>query len=53
MEKKYTDKNGKPLNRAREESADRPISDIYSVIDNDLARDNVENDMSFADLQDL
>lgn len=25
----------------------------YSVIDNDLARDNLENDLSKADLQDL
>ncbi len=35
-------------------SIDRPIpEDIYPVIDNDLARDNVENDLSAADLQDL
>ena len=27
--------------------------DIYPVIDTDLARDNVENDLSDADLQDL
>ena len=34
--------------------ADRPIpEDIYPVIDTDLARDNVENDLSDADLQDL
>lgn len=32
---------------------DRPISDVYAVIDNDLARDNLENDLSAADLQDL
>lgn len=32
----------------------RPIpEDVYPVIDNDLGRDNVENDMTFADLQDL
>ncbi len=30
-----------------------PISDVYPVIDNDLARDNIENDMTAADLQDL
>ena len=53
MEKKYTDKNGKPLKRVSEDRADKPISDVYPVIDNDLARDNVENDMSFSDLQDL
>lgn len=27
--------------------------EVYPVIDNDLARDNVENDMTMADLQDL
>lgn len=33
---------------------ERPIpEDVYPVIDNDLARDNVENDMTTADLQDL
>ena len=33
--------------------AERPISKIYPVIDNDLARDNVENDLSAADVQDV
>lgn len=34
--------------------AERPIpSEICSVIDNDLARDNVENDLSAADLSEL
>lgn len=28
-------------------------SDIYPVLDTDLARDNVENDLPAADLQDL
>lgn len=32
---------------------DRPISDVYPAIDNDLARDNLENDLTEADLQDL
>ena len=31
----------------------RPISKVYNAIDNDLARDNMENDIPFADLQDL
>lgn len=39
-------------NRSKEKK-ERPISKIYSVIDNDLARDNVENDMAAADLQNL
>ena len=32
---------------------ERPISSAYAVIDNDLARDNLENDLSDADFQDL
>ena len=32
---------------------EKPVSSVYPVIDNDLARDNVENDMTAADLQDL
>ena len=33
--------------------AEKPVSDIYPVIDNDLARDNIENDIPAADLEDL
>ena len=32
---------------------ERPISQAYKVLDNDLARDNMENDLPDADLQDL
>lgn len=32
---------------------EKPISNVYPVIDNDLARDNVENDLTAADIQDL
>ena len=32
---------------------ERPISKAHGIIDNDLARDNLENDIPFADLQDL
>lgn len=32
---------------------ERPISEAHGPIDNDLARDNLENDIPFADLQDL
>ena len=33
---------------------EKPIpSDVYGIIDSDLARDNLENDIPFADLQDL
>ena len=34
-------------------SKEKPISPAYPVIDNDLARDNLENHLSAADLQDL
>ena len=30
-----------------------PISQAHGIVDNDLARDNLENDIPFADLQDL
>ncbi len=32
---------------------EKPIADVYKEIDNDLARDNLENDITAADLQDL
>ena len=33
---------------------EKPIpQNVYSTIDTDLARDNLENDIPFADLQDL
>lgn len=32
---------------------ERPISSAYSQIDNDLARDNLENDLTAADSQDM
>lgn len=34
-------------------SMEKPISKVYAQIDNDLARDNLENDITAADLQDL
>ena len=34
-------------------SVDKPISSVYSVINTDLARDNLENDITAADLQDM
>lgn len=40
--------------RGKKPSADRPIPDhIYPVIDTDLGRDNVENDLPAADREDL
>ena len=36
-----------------EPRAEKPISEFYSSIDTDLGRDNAENNLSAADLQDL
>ncbi len=33
--------------------SEKPISKVYPVLDTDLARDNVENDIPAADLEDL
>ncbi len=32
---------------------EKPISQAHGIIDNDLARDNLENHIPYADLQDL
>ena len=32
---------------------EKPIASVYKELDNDLARDNMENDIPDADLQDL
>ena len=32
---------------------EKPISEAYSTIDTDLARDNLENDLPMADLENL
>lgn len=37
----------------RTEKREKPISNVYPVIDNDLARDNLENDLPAADKEDL
>lgn len=39
--------------KKRKKDKETQISDIYPVIDNDLGRDNIENDLTDADLQDL
>ena len=63
---KHSDKQARPIisgthapaqkvfhDTPHKQKSEKPVSDIYPVIDNDLARDNVENDIPFADLQDL
>ena len=42
---------GEPKNKRNKENT--VPEDIYPVIDGDLARDNLENDIPAADLQDL
>lgn len=44
-------KDGKK--RGRLPQQEKPIPDVYPVLDTDLARDNVENDIPAADLEDL
>lgn len=44
---------GEVRNMEEFQNAEKPIAKVYPVIDNDLARDNVENDLPAADLQDL
>lgn len=61
---KHTDKKARPIIAGTNPPAqkvfhsnphrdERPISGVYAEIDNDLARDNLENDITAADLQDL
>ena len=45
--------NKEKQEKKMQKKAERPISKVYPVIDNDLARDNVENDIPAADLEDL
>ena len=39
--------------KTQTEKREKPISDVYPVIDNDLARDNLENNLPEADKEDL
>ena len=42
------------ISRPKPDRVEKPIpSKIYPAIDNDLARDNIENDIPAADLEDL
>lgn len=48
------DKKTTKTSQSIPDSAERPIPpEIYPVIDTDLARDNVENDLPAADLEEL
>ncbi len=38
---------------AKPHDDEKPISPVYKAIDNDLARDNLENDITAADREDL
>lgn len=39
--------------KERSGKEEKPVSQVYPVLDNDLARDNVENHIPAADLEDL
>lgn len=42
------------IKRDKQRDLEKPIQPgVYPVIDNDLARDNIENDIPAADLEDL
>lgn len=48
------DKKAARIPRPTPDQMERPVPpEIYPVIDNDLARDNVENDLPAADLEEL
>lgn len=50
------DKNVTPSKKvfhSESHTKERPISSVYPEIDTDLARDNIENDLTSADFQDL
>lgn len=42
-----------PQTEQKARKAEKPIPSVYPVLDNDLARDNIENDIPAADLEDL
>lgn len=50
---KSKDKINSTIKNAVDDDTDKPIPKCYPVIDNDLARDNLENDIPAADLEDL
>ena len=42
------------ISQPKPDQVEKPIpSKVYPTIDNDLARDNIENDIPAADLEDL
>lgn len=45
--------NDREMRSRRAQNKEKPISKVYPEIDNDLARDNIENDITAADLNDL
>lgn len=43
-------KRSQPITNTNHPQREKPIPDVYPAIDNDLARDNLENDIPEADL---
>lgn len=54
MSKNFGEQRGNTANDRIPFELEKPIkAGVYPVIDTDLARDNLENDLTAADLQDL
>lgn len=53
-QKKRTSQHSRPSPKrgSWNDRQEKPISSVYSEIDNDLARDNLENDIPASDLPD-
>lgn len=50
---KHGKEKAAPISLDALDGEERPIPDVYKAIDNDLARDNLENDLPAGDLEDL
>ena len=50
----FVSKKKAEISQPKPDQVEKPIpSKVYPAIDNDLARDNIENDIPAADLEDL
>lgn len=47
------EKGSQKKHYVRHDKKEHPISKAFPLVDNDLGRDNSENDMTAADLQDV
>ena len=50
----FVSKKKTEISQPKPDQVEKPIpSKVYPAVDNDLARDNIENDIPAADLEDL